>query len=587
MTLSARAPPAPAPVPKLFIERQTASGNTSVPLIPVDQLPYQLQGVYSRLSQRDIRDQGWQFITEVRDTAVILPVIPSSNGSTVAQKYRAPDHNVITETAIQMSAMDNESGLLVPPTPVSTMALDFEKKHEQHDNMKDQDDGDEPEPKTPFTPHTETSPIDNPSHMKVDNVSTDNHEPHSSIERKPSAPTPNPINEIRKSGQDNDHTQAYQNAGRSTTSRGSGFKMSTESRIDNSHESFSDIETERVAKKTFQNNNTEPLRSHNTLTQPQPRVKKYCTHWIRTSECLWGEICKYKHVMPDLNILRQETGLRGYPQWWKDQRAIRPLGQETWMESRIRALRENNAVREDGSDVESAPREFPDPSTLRSPPRAQETWIESRVRAQEANNSGPSDAPKKPSICRVPDHTILKSPYQKSDAIVKQELSAKDVSPLSSPAPLSIDIESPTTPISPTSSTVPVSAAIETPAPAVPTVPKAASSEEKNVAMTTLRRHSQISQRSWSTDTTDSSPSVKRAKNKQKDTQRANDKNGKQPVVLQPAPLPKKKGFASSKWAPKENEDGRAKVAPNKNDNGRLKSARGRKLVRDDDLSPQ
>ena len=47
-------------------------------------------------------------------------------------------------------------------------------------------------------------------------------------------------------------------------------------------------------------------------------VKQYCTHWIRTGNCDYiQEGCKYKHVIPDIDTLR-EIGIRTFPRWVRE-----------------------------------------------------------------------------------------------------------------------------------------------------------------------------------------------------------------------------------------------------------------------------
>ncbi|RAR01794.1 hypothetical protein DDE82_006268 [Stemphylium lycopersici] len=79
-------------------------GNIMVPLIPADQLPYQLREIPRHLSHRQMSDEGWKLLKETRDAPSVLPVHaytdknrPAHYSSVVQTQYRAPDHHVRTE----------------------------------------------------------------------------------------------------------------------------------------------------------------------------------------------------------------------------------------------------------------------------------------------------------------------------------------------------------------------------------------------------------------------------------------------------------------------------------------------------------
>ncbi|PVH99551.1 hypothetical protein DM02DRAFT_711304 [Periconia macrospinosa] len=77
--------------------------NTMVPLIPVDQLPFQIQGVPPSLTHRQMSDERWEFVDETEEPATVLPLAStkSPNGyhatrpsSAPKSGFRAPDHDV-------------------------------------------------------------------------------------------------------------------------------------------------------------------------------------------------------------------------------------------------------------------------------------------------------------------------------------------------------------------------------------------------------------------------------------------------------------------------------------------------------------
>ncbi|KAF1911455.1 hypothetical protein BDU57DRAFT_403084, partial [Ampelomyces quisqualis] len=78
-------------------------GNVMVPLVPVDQLPFQLEGVPRQLSHRQMSDECWKLLKETEHVATSLairkPLITSTYQHAPAAKSRflAPDHQVRLE----------------------------------------------------------------------------------------------------------------------------------------------------------------------------------------------------------------------------------------------------------------------------------------------------------------------------------------------------------------------------------------------------------------------------------------------------------------------------------------------------------
>jgi hypothetical protein len=69
-------------------------GNTMIPLIPIDQLPFQLQGVPRQLSHQEMFEEGWKFLQETSESAQPLPVQTPAQVSRPQPKFLSPDHDV-------------------------------------------------------------------------------------------------------------------------------------------------------------------------------------------------------------------------------------------------------------------------------------------------------------------------------------------------------------------------------------------------------------------------------------------------------------------------------------------------------------
>jgi hypothetical protein len=54
-------------------------GNAMVPLVPIDQLPFQLQGIPRQLTHRQMSDESWKLLHETEFPATMLSIqAPSS-----------------------------------------------------------------------------------------------------------------------------------------------------------------------------------------------------------------------------------------------------------------------------------------------------------------------------------------------------------------------------------------------------------------------------------------------------------------------------------------------------------------------------
>ena len=77
-------------------------GSAMVPLVPVDQLPFQLQGVPRQLSHRQMSDEAWKYLTETEEAPSAIPIqAPTatfSPQSPAKPRFLAPDHHVRTDS---------------------------------------------------------------------------------------------------------------------------------------------------------------------------------------------------------------------------------------------------------------------------------------------------------------------------------------------------------------------------------------------------------------------------------------------------------------------------------------------------------
>jgi hypothetical protein len=90
-------------------------GTRLVPLIPADQLPYQIQGVPRELKHREMSDGNWRFSHETENAATILgiqapgsiappqsptpsSIAPRQSPTPSKPRFLAPDHHVRNES---------------------------------------------------------------------------------------------------------------------------------------------------------------------------------------------------------------------------------------------------------------------------------------------------------------------------------------------------------------------------------------------------------------------------------------------------------------------------------------------------------
>jgi hypothetical protein len=105
-------------------------GSMMVPLVPADQLPYQLQGIPHQLTHRQISDGDWKLCSETNDIASELLVqaptaisVPSHPVLANKSRYLAPDYHVRVEPQA-MPASETRSSRLSQPFPaIATTAV--------------------------------------------------------------------------------------------------------------------------------------------------------------------------------------------------------------------------------------------------------------------------------------------------------------------------------------------------------------------------------------------------------------------------------------------------------------------------------
>lgn len=105
-------------------------GNTMVPLVPADQLPFQLEGIPRQLTHRQTSDEHWKFLQENNHTPVTLqlqaPTSPVTSPSTPEAKprYLAPDHLVLKKLCASRAATPKDTPTLLSDPPASSNRKD-------------------------------------------------------------------------------------------------------------------------------------------------------------------------------------------------------------------------------------------------------------------------------------------------------------------------------------------------------------------------------------------------------------------------------------------------------------------------------
>lgn len=105
-------------------------GSIMVPLVPMDQLPFRLQGIPRQLTHRQISDEGWKFLAETDEISSTISIqapvtmFPAHSVS-VKPRFLAPDHHARMEsqTTQAESSCSNHGSLLTPTADTATGAV--------------------------------------------------------------------------------------------------------------------------------------------------------------------------------------------------------------------------------------------------------------------------------------------------------------------------------------------------------------------------------------------------------------------------------------------------------------------------------
>lgn len=484
----------PSIIPKLCIERATPTGSRFVPLIPADQIPHPIRGIPLRITGRQMTDEAWHLIGEPIPG---IPITLSAHLSTSpTPKYRAPDHNVARGEAAQNLSESGRQANCSSSYSTSTVECPG-LMLEQHCN-KDEDDENL---KSPPLPITNSKPLyrSSPSYA----AESDSNASRKSLLAIKESNVHAPHQEV-------DHTDATQSVGPSTPTRIESTRTMSEQQIYMPQSYSLIMENGRGKREIFNDSNSRAV-SHRTHASQRSRPDKiYCTHWINTGSCLYGPRCVYLHVMPEIDLLREVTGLKSYPQWWKDEKATKPRG-ATWLETKIRAEKVNAGDHSDSARI-FAPPQMPDPSLWRS------------SRGQN----------------RIAEESLTKKTIETED----QKSQVVDVG--SSVTQVHRDAPAVSAAIAVVPNCAPGYAPLS--ASSTPPTPPPASIRKTITSPTIIRRLSQLSLSSSSTVSTRSTPD--RSKVQSPPT----CKKGKRSAAPPSVPQPKKTGLAASIYAPQDNE---------------------------------
>ena len=487
-------------IPKVCIERATPTGSRFVPLVPVDQIPHQIQEIPLHITGRQMTDEAWYLIGEPISG---LPMALSVHLSTIpTPKYRAPDHDVTkgepAHATQKISKLQKQATRFPSWSPGKVEHPQMRSEH--HHGQGEDDEG----PKSaPLNYHLEAATVDQAFPAAADPKSFHNH--HIPYAAGTETPTTHAGESVLKTRETNDHA-LYQEANYINTSQSGGRNIGTRTEgigtnsdpsvyVRQSHPSAMD--DSRAKKDIFNDSNSRAIGHRNHTVQRSRPDKVYCTHWINTGSCLYGPRCVYLHVMPEIDLLREVTGLRSYPQWWKDEKAIKPRG-ATWLETKIRADKDTHGDQLDSARM-FAPPQMPDPSI----------WRSSREQSRVVKKTVEKENQKSHFDIGSPSMSIQND----SSAVRAAVIITSDYGPVT------------------TSN--------------APPTPSAAPTKEVTVNTTTIRRLSQLSLSSSSTVSTPLSKKQSKVKLPLKKDNRS--------VALSSVKQPKKTGLAASIYAPKDN----------------------------------
>jgi hypothetical protein len=96
-------------------------GSVMIPLVPIDQLPFQLQGIPRQLTHRQMSDESWKLLHETELPATTLSIqapssiVPHHPASSTKPRFLAPDHRVRTEPTNTFEEAPRPNRWSMPP----------------------------------------------------------------------------------------------------------------------------------------------------------------------------------------------------------------------------------------------------------------------------------------------------------------------------------------------------------------------------------------------------------------------------------------------------------------------------------------
>lgn len=95
--------------------------SSMIPLVPADQLPFQVHGIPRKLNHQQISNGKWKWVAGTIETATLLSVQPPTPAALLKHhgsntKFRAPDHKVRSErsrTVTPASSDINQAALSI------------------------------------------------------------------------------------------------------------------------------------------------------------------------------------------------------------------------------------------------------------------------------------------------------------------------------------------------------------------------------------------------------------------------------------------------------------------------------------------
>ena len=104
-------------------------GNVMVPLVPIDQLPFQLHGVPRQLTHRQMSDENWKLLHETEYPATSLSIqapssfLPSQPAPLPRPRFLAPDHHVRNESTNTVEETSQPKRWLVPAQAIEKVSV--------------------------------------------------------------------------------------------------------------------------------------------------------------------------------------------------------------------------------------------------------------------------------------------------------------------------------------------------------------------------------------------------------------------------------------------------------------------------------